>query len=407
MNTYDIVRLGHHGDGIAEGPIFAPLTLPGEQISGRLNGDRLSEVKIIAPSDDRVAPPCRHFKACGGCQLMHASDSFVANWKQDVVVRALSAQGIDAAFRPIETSPAGSRRRATFSARRTKKAAMAGFHGRASGVIVEIPDCHLLHPDLLAARPVAEALAVLGASRKAALAVQVTLSANGLDILATGGKPLDRTLEVGLGELAGQHNIARLVWGEEPIAMRAPPAQSFDGIRVVPPPGAFLQATDHGQSVLIAAMTEAVQGADRVADLFAGCGTFALPLSRAAAVHAIEGARDMLEALDDSWRKAEGLKKVTTEPRDLFRNPLLPDELNRFDALVLDPPRAGAEAQVAEFAKSKIAQIGFVSCNPVTFARDASVLIAAGFRLDWVQVVDQFRWSSHIELAARFSRPHM
>lgn len=213
MNTYDIVRLGHHGDGIAEGPIFAPLTLPGEQISGRLNGDRLSEVKIIAPSDDRVAPPCRHFKACGGCQLMHASDSFVANWKQDVVVRALSAQGIDAAFRPIETSPAGSRRRATFSARRTKKAAMAGFHGRASGVIVEIPDCHLLHPDLLAARPVAEALAVLGASRKAALAVQVTLSANGLDILATGGKPLDRTLEVGLGELAGQHNIARLVWG--------------------------------------------------------------------------------------------------------------------------------------------------------------------------------------------------
>lgn len=189
--------------------------------------------------------------------------------------------------------------------------------------------------------------------------------------------------------------------------MRAPPAQSFDGIRVVPPPGAFLQATDHGQSVLIAAMTEAVQGADRVADLFAGCGTFALPLSRAAAVHAIEGARDMLEALDDSWRKAEGLKKVTTEPRDLFRNPLLPDELNRFDALVLDPPRAGAEAQVAEFAKSKIAQIGFVSCNPVTFARDASVLIAAGFRLDWVQVVDQFRWSSHIELAARFSRPHM
>lgn len=407
MTQHDILRLGHQGDGIAEGPLFAPLTLPGETVSGTVEGDRLRDVRILAPSEHRVAPPCRHFKACGGCQLMHASDDFVAGWKQDIVIRALSAQGIEAAFRPIATSPAQSRRRATFSARRTKKGAMAGFHGRASGVIVEIPDCHLLHPDLLAARPLAEALAALGGSRKGEVSVQITLSEDGLDVLARGGKPLDRALGVALAELAGQQRIARLVWEDEPIAMRTPPGQRFDGIRVVPPPGAFLQATAHGQAVLTAAMIEAVGGAGHIADLFAGCGTFALPLARGAEVHAVEGEAAMLRALDEGWRKAEGLKKVTTEARDLFRNPLLPQELERYDALVLDPPRAGAEAQVRQIAESKVPVLGFVSCNPVTFARDAAVLRAGGYLLDWVQVVDQFRWSSHIELAARFSRAHI
>ncbi|WP_417523369.1 class I SAM-dependent RNA methyltransferase [Marinovum sp.] len=407
MSTYDIIRLGHQGDGIAEGPVFAPLTLPDETVSGDREGDRLYDIKILTPSEHRVAPPCRHFKACGGCQLMHASDGFVAGWKQEVVERALATQRIETTFRPIATSPAQSRRRATFSARRTKKGAMAGFHGRASGVIVEIPDCQLLHPDLLAARPVAEALAALGGSRKGELSVQITLSEAGLDVLAQGGKPLDRGLEVSLAELAGQFPIARLVWEDEPIAMRSPPDQRFDGIRVVPPPGAFLQATAHGQAVLTAAMLEAVGKADHVADLFAGCGTFALPLARGAEVHAVEGERSMLTALDEGWRRAEGLKKVTTEARDLFRNPLLPQELEKYDAVVLDPPRAGAEAQVAQLAQSKVPVLGFVSCNPVTFARDARVLIAGGYRLDWVQVVDQFRWSSHIELAARLTRAHI
>ncbi|TNF20134.1 MAG: class I SAM-dependent RNA methyltransferase [Rhodobacteraceae bacterium] len=404
---YLIQRLGHQGDGIAEGPLFAPLTLPGEVVTGRAEADRLHDVRIVTPSEHRVAPPCRHFKSCGGCQLMHASDAFVAGWKQEVVTRALQAQGLAAPMRPIATSPPQSRRRATFSARRTKKGAMAGFHGRASGVIVEIPDCHLLHPDLLAARPVAAALAALGASRKGEMAVQVTLSEDGLDVVVTGGKPLDTDLEVALAALAGRHDLARLVWDRDPIVLRSPPGQRFDGLRVVPPPGAFLQATPQGERALTHAMTEAVAGARRIADLFAGCGTFSLPLARHADVHAVEGGGEMLAALDAGWRHAEGLKKITTETRDLFRNPLLPDELNRFDALVIDPPRAGAEAQVARIADSRVPIIGFVSCNPVTFARDAAVLVRAGFALDWVQVVDQFRWSSHIELAARFSRAHM
>lgn len=404
---YVIERLGHQGDGIAQGPIYAPLTLPGETVTGTLEGDRLCDLRVVTPSEARVSPPCRHFKACGGCQLMHGSDAFVAEWKQAVVRKALDAHGLTRDFRPIATSPAQSRRRATFSARRTKKGALAGFHGRASGVIIDIPDCQLLHPELVALLPLAEAIARVGASRKGELSVQMTLSVDGPDVAVTGGKPLDTALEIALAQLAGEQTLARLTWDEEPIAMRASPGQMFDGIRVVPPPGAFLQATDHGQAVLIDAMKEAVSGASRVADLFSGCGTFALPLARDADVHAVEGARAMLDALDDGWRKSTGLKHVTTEARDLFRNPLLPDELNRFDALVLDPPRAGAEAQVREVAKSAVPVLGFVSCNPVTFARDAALLTQAGYCLDWVQVVDQFRWSAHIELAARFTRRHM
>ncbi|MEL6642053.1 MAG: class I SAM-dependent RNA methyltransferase, partial [Pseudomonadota bacterium] len=178
----------------------------------------------------------------------------------------------------------------------------------------------------------------------------------------------------------------------------------FGDVRVVPPPGAFLQATAHGESALRAAVTEIVGDADQVVDLFAGCGTFALPLAKTAEVHAVEGSAEMMEALDRAWRGGVGLKKVSVETRDLFRRPLEPDELRHFDAAVIDPPRAGADAQVATLAKSAISTIAMVSCNPVTFARDARTLLDAGFGLDWIQVVDQFRWSSHIEVVGAFTR---
>ncbi len=407
MERHTIQRLGHQGDGIAPGPVFAPLTLPGEVVEGVRDGARLWDVKIITPSDDRVAPPCRHFKSCGGCLLQHASDAFVATWKQDIVRTALQAQGLEAAFLPIHTSPPRSRRRAGLSARRTKKGAIAGFHGRASGTIVEIPDCQLVHPDLLAALPLAERLAVLGGSRKGELSVMATRSLNGLDIAVTGGKELDGPLRVALAQEAEAAKLARLAWEDEVIATRLPPAQQMGRAEVSPPPGAFLQATEDGEAALLAGVVEAVGDAARVVDLFAGCGTFTLPLAERAEVLAVEGEAEMLRALDKGWRMAQGLKKVTTQARDLFRNPLLPEDLARFDAAVIDPPRAGAEAQVAELAASGIATIAFVSCNPVTFARDARVLVDAGWRLDWVQVVDQFRWSPHTELVARMTAPHI
>jgi 23S rRNA (uracil1939-C5)-methyltransferase len=402
MTEYSIKRLGHHGDGIADGPVFAPLTLPGETVTGTLEGNRLSDIRIVKPSADRVAPPCRHFKACGGCQVQHASDDFVARWKTGILRTALEAQGITADFRPIAVSPPRSRRRATFAARRTKKGAMAGFHAKGSDIIVEIPGCQLLHPDLVAAVPVAEALAVTGASRKGGLDVAITMSGAGLDVSVSGGKPLDGPLRIELAHLASVHDLARLVWDDEIVVIRRNPEQSLGGIAVVPPPGAFLQATKAGEETLQADVLEIVDGAARVADLFAGCGTFALPIARRSAVHAVEGDAAMTGALDQGWRRAERLKAVTTEVRDLFRQPLVAEELGRFDAIVLDPPRAGAEAQAAQIAAAGVPIVAYVSCSPVTFARDARRLVDSGYVIDWVRAVDQFRWSSHVELVAAF-----
>lgn len=403
MTEFQIQRLGHQGDGIAEGPLFAPLTLPGETVTGQIDGTQLTDVRVVTPSEHRVKAPCRHFKSCGGCGLQHASDAFVADWKVDIVRQALAAQGIVTEFRPILTSPAKSRRRAAISARRTKKGAMAGFHQRASDVIVEIPDCRVLHPDLMPALDVAKELAMIGASRKGELSVTATLSREGLDIAVTGGKPLDGPFQAQLGQEAQRLGLARLAWDDEVIATCYPPRQRFGKADVTPPPGAFLQATEHGEAALLGSVKEIVGEASKVADLFAGCGTFSLPLAETAEVHAVEGLRAMMKALDAGWRQAKGLKRVTTETRDLFRNPFIAQDL-RYDAVVIDPPRAGAEAQSLELAKSKVPTIAFVSCNPISFARDAAILIRGDYRLEWVQVVDQFRWSSHIEVVGKFSR---
>lgn len=407
MTEYKIQRLGHLGDGIADGPLFAPMTLPGEVVTGTPDDQTLTDIRIVKPSENRVAAPCRHFKSCGGCQLQHASDDYVADFKLAVVKQSLDAHGIETVFKPILTSPAQSRRRATFAAKRTKKGAMAGFHGRGSDVIIEIPDCKLLDPALIAAIPIAEKLAVIGTSRKAALAVTVTTSRAGLDISVQNGKPLEGPLRQELAHLCDSLGLARLTWEGEVIAMRTPPVQRFGGAKVTPPPGTFLQATPQGEAALVAAVRSAVGDARQVIDLFAGCGTFSLPLAETAEVHAVEGDAAMTAALDHGWRMSQGLKPVTYEARDLYRRPLLPDELAKTDAVVLDPPRAGAEAQVAEIVKAMPPVVAYVSCNPVTFARDAAMLIAGGYTLNWVQVVDQFRWSSHVELAAQFTAPEI
>ncbi|MBS4012041.1 MAG: class I SAM-dependent RNA methyltransferase [Roseovarius sp.] len=403
MSEHDIIRLGHQGDGIAEGPVYAPLTLPGEWVSGTLNGQTLTDVRILTPSSDRVSAPCRHFRSCGGCQVQHASDGFVASWKQEVVRAALAAHGIVAEFQPIHISPPRSRRRATFAAKRTKKGAMAGFHARGSDVIIEVPDCHLLHPEVMRGLSVACDLAETGTSRKAALAVSVTRSLVGLDVAVTDGKPLDGPLRIALAALAERHDLARLAWDEEVVVTRRAPVQVFGGARIVPPPGAFLQATAEGESALLAQTETILAGARRIVDLFAGCGTFALPLAQRAQVHAVEGEAEMLAALDAGRRGAAGLYPLSTEARDLFRRPLLADELARYDGAVIDPPRAGAEAQIAEIARASLPRLAYVSCNPVTFARDAKTLIAADYAMGAVRVVDQFRWSAHVELVAGFT----
>ena len=404
MTEVTIQRLGHLGDGIAAGPIYVPGALPGEVVSGTLEGDALTNVKIVTPSDARVKPPCSHAKSCGGCQLQHASDAFVADWKRDIVRQTLASQGISTALDLPLTSPTQSRRRASFSVRRTKKGALAGFHVKASDTIIAVPGCQLVHPDLALSLPMLEAIASVGASRKGELSALVTLTETGLDVAVTGGKSLDADLHQSLSEIAREHDLARIAWDGEIALQRRAPTVSFGDAQITLPPGAFLQATPQGEAALVTAVVEALGDATRVLDLFAGCGTFTFPIAQTAPVHAVEGDRDMTRALDHGWRNTQGLKRVTTEMRDLFRNPLLPDELSKFDAVIIDPPRAGAAAQIAELAKAGIPRIAHVSCNPATFARDTASLITAGYDLEWVMVVDQFRWSTHVELVALLRR---
>lgn len=398
-----VERLGHLGDGVAGG-IFVPGALPGEVVEGEVADGRMSAARIVTPSPDRVAAPCPHYRACGGCALMHARDDFVGRWKAGVVRQALAAQGLDADVRVTAISPPRSRRRATFAGRRTKAGAIVGFHGRASGTIAEVAGCILLQPPLVAMLPALRALTAAGASRGATLDLAVTLTDGGPDLAVSGGRIPDPALGAELAAIAAGAGIARLTWNREVLAAPGAPAVTFGRARVAIPPGSFLQATAEGEAALARAVADAVAGARRITDLFAGSGTFALRLAAAADVHAVEGDAAMLAALDAAWRATPGLHRVTTERRDLFRRPLLADELGRSDAAVIDPPRAGAEAQAIEIARSRLARLAYVSCNPVTFARDARHLCAAGFRLGPVQVVDQFRWSPHVELAAPFLR---
>ncbi|SPH23576.1 23S rRNA (uracil(1939)-C(5))-methyltransferase RlmD [Defluviimonas aquaemixtae] len=400
-----VERLGHLGDGIAPGPVYVPMSLPGEEVEGEIVGGRMVAPRIVTPSRDRVAPACPHYKVCGGCSLMHASDAFVAEWKADVVRNALQAHGLSAPLRPVVTSRPGSRRRATLTGRRTKKGALVGFHGKASETIVEIPNCRLLHPRLMATLSHLAELVRLGASRKGVLSMTLTLTDDGVDLAVTGGRTTDRDLLTKLVAFAGRAGVARLSWDGDVVVTAAPMRVQFGVAAVRIPPGAFLQATADGEVALVRGVSEAVSGARQIADLFAGAGTFTLPLARHAVLHAVEGDSAMLDALGAAWRMAEDLHGVTTEARDLFRRPLMPDELRRFDAVVFDPPRAGAEAQSRELATSAVPVVAAVSCNPVSFARDARILANGGYAIDWIQVVDQFRWSPHVELVARLSRP--
>lgn len=395
-----VKALTHHGMGRLEDGTLVPRVLPGEVIE--LGDD--GAVRIIEPVAQRVKPVCRHFKSCGGCRVMHASDDFVRDWKTGIARTALDAHGIEVEFRPIYTSPPNSRRRAKFSGRRTKKGALVGFHAMASATVVEVPECAVLVARLKAVIPALEDLTLLAASRKSEAQFTVIASEAGPDVWVETDKPLDTQLQVTLATLAQKHKLARLTWNDEVVVTLAKPVVTFGPAQVMPPPGAFLQATKDAEDVLVDAVLEAVGGAASVVDLFSGCGTFSFPLAQKAEVHAVEGSAALIAALDDGFRQTQGIKRVTTEVRDLFRRPLEPDELNRFDAAVIDPPRAGAEQQIQTLIRSNIEKFAMVSCNPVTFARDAKALIDGGFTLNWVMPVDQFRWSAHVELVSSFSK---
>ncbi|MBL4751369.1 MAG: class I SAM-dependent RNA methyltransferase [Amylibacter sp.] len=400
-----IERLSWQGDGVTtvrNEDVFVPFSLPGEIVEGDIANGICENLRILEPVPERVKAPCRHFKKCGGCILQHADDVFLANWKTKLVQDTLALNHVEATFRPILVSPAHSRRRAVFSARRTKKSAEVGFHKRNSDVLINLLECTLVHPQIIAGFDAFREIAKLGCSRKDEIRIGATVTENGLDVDVVDAKELEPKQTESLAQMAALHGFARISWNGEVLAQLQPPTQKFGPAHIIPPSGSFLQATPQGEQVLVSAALETLDGCKRVLDLFSGSGTFTLPLSQIAEVHAVETLPEMLDALNTGWRQAVGTKDVTTEVRDLFYRPLLLDELKKYDGVVIDPPRAGALEQTKILAQSDIKKISFVSCNPATFARDAKILINGGYALNWVQVVDQFRWSAHVELVAEF-----
>lgn len=406
-----ILSLGAQADGIADvdgETIYVPYVLPGEQVRvAPEEGGRASLVEVLVPSPDRISPACPHFTRCGGCTLQHMAPAAYAAWKREQVAAALKARGIETEVAPFVAAPPRSRRRATFALTRTKKGVTAGYYARGSHDIVLLSECPLVVPEIERFIPRLGELVQPGLSRRTRASVLVTSTLNGLDVAVTGGKPLDGPLRAELGQHAQAADVARLSWEGEILAERRMPEIDLSGLRVTLPVGGFLQPTQEGEAELIRLVREGVGEARRVVDLFAGCGTFSASLAATAAVHAVESEKPALAALERAARTygpGVGLKPLTTEARDLARRPLLAEELNKFDAIVIDPPRAGALAQAEEIAKSKVPVVASVSCNPATFARDARVLLDGGYLLDCVMPVDQFLWSAHVELVGIFRR---
>ncbi|WFT82527.1 RNA methyltransferase [Methylobacterium sp. CB376] len=407
--TVAIARLGARGDGIAADGLLVAGALPGESVRARpeesRGGQRRAHLEaVLTPSPDRVAPFCPYFGRCGGCAIQHLAPEPYAAWKRDLVATALARAGIAATVAPLRDAHGAGRRRATFHVRRVEGALEAGFMAARSHALVAIDHCPITEPALHPAPDAARALArPLGGGKP--LDVQATVTEAGLDVDLRGHGPADGRARQALVALAGDLDLARLSLHGEVLVERRPPLLRVGRAALVPPPGGFLQATRAGEALLGDLVVAGVGDAKRVADLFCGSGAFSLRLAEARGVHAVEGDAAALAALDRAVRGAPGLRAVTTERRDLFRRPLLAPELDRFDAVVFDPPRAGAEAQAARLAGSKVPVVVGVSCDAGTFARDAALLIAGGYRLDEVVPLDQFRHSPHVELVGVFRRP--
>lgn len=413
MTDFDLTiqSLGHLGDGVAETPdgqLFVPFALPGERVRVRAVGEgRADLIEVLAPAPERVSPLCRHFGLCGGCALQHMEIGAYGAWKRVQVAAALAARGLDAEVDDIVPAQPRSRRRATLAATRTKKGVTLGYYGRASHTIVAIEECPLVVTEIEGAIEGLAHLVEPGLSRKGRAALAVTASETGLDVAITGGKKVDGPLRAELAKRAAAIDLARLTWEGDILAERRAPTVTLSGLKVAPPPGGFLQATAEGEAALVRLVVEGVDGARRIADLFAGCGTFAAALARRAAVIAVESDAAALKSFDRALRgqgPALGLKPVELLARDLFRRPMLASELAKVDAVVFDPPRAGAAAQAERLAESHVPVVVAVSCNPATFARDARSLVDGGYRLVNVTPVDQFLWSPHIELVGLFRK---
>ena len=406
--TVTITRLGAQGHGIAEsekGPIYVPYALPGETVAIARNGTHGAVMSTSVASPDRIEPLCRHFSpdrdACGGCSLQHLADAPYRAFKRALVIDALKSKGLAPEVRELVVANPGERRRAVFSARRTEKDFLLGFNRAETNHIVSIEECPIASPGIVARLDAIRAIGQALATGSETFRITVLETLSGLDIAAEGLKPLsDKQRRAATETVLGLKGIARVSVNGEILIEPQKPLIDFGGVKVSPPAGAFTQATKQAEEAMAELVLSHIGKAKRVLDLFAGSGTFALRLARTAKVHAVEGEEKPLKALDHAARNTQGLKPVSVEKRDLYRRPMIPLELKNYDAVVFDPPRAGAEAQVKELARSGIKTIAAVSCNPITLARDLKILVDAGYKIRSVTPIDQFLWSPHVEAVA-------
>ncbi|HEX3421956.1 MAG TPA: class I SAM-dependent RNA methyltransferase [Sphingomicrobium sp.] len=385
-----VVRIAARGDGVTSG---------GRHIAFGVPGDALLDDGALAPGPHHQEPPCRHFPECGGCQLQHADDEAYRGYLSSRIETGLAQHGLKTKIREPHLSPPKSRRRASLRALKVGAGVVLGFNAERSHRIIDMRECYILRPELFALIDPLRALLGDLLQTRHACEVQLTLLGEGADVLLRGIEAAGLEAIEKLTRFASRCRLVRISvdegMGPEPIYEPQPAMVNLSGVQVGFPIGGFLQATEDGERALTAGVREAVAGSREIADLFAGLGTFALA----------SGARYAAEAsLEAATALKRAAPKIAVEHRDLYRRPLADEELRRFEAVILDPPRAGAAEQVRALACSAVARIAYVSCNPATFARDAKTLCDGGYSLDWVQPVGQFRWSTHVELVAGFSR---
>lgn len=412
--VFEIEKLGQRGEGVARadgGLVFVPHGLPGDVVRAEIDGERGRLLEVVAPSPDRIAPICSLYGACGGCAVQGLAPAPYAAWKRDLVLQAFAHAKIAVEAAALVDAHGEGRRRATFHARVRRDAlgrgtVECGFMRARAHDIVDIDACPVLAPSMVDAPRAARALAVALAHLDKPLDILVTATDAGLDVDLRGCGQLDEASTARLVAQAARLDLARVSNHGTIVIERRAPHLAMGKALLTPPPGVFLQATRAGEETLARLAVEAVDGARRVADLFAGVGTFALRLAERSQVHAVESGKAALAALARAAGHASpALKPVSVEARDLVRRPMSAEELAPFDAVVFDPPRAGAEAQARELARSQVPLVVAVSCNPQTLARDARILLDGGYALEKLTPVDQFRHSPHVEVVAAFQRP--
>ena len=403
-----IDHVGAQGDGVAlteNGPVFVPFTIPGDHVTLKVTRNTGELVDILESSSDRIEPVCSHFGSCGGCVAQHMSQALYSDWKLDIVVQALKKAGIDHPVERLEPCKIGERRRVVLTAKVTNEGFAFGYHQAGTNDIINIDQCPIAVPVIQSNLQLLKDLAQTFVSHAKPVQLTVLACDNGLDVsISADGKLNDGVRQAAVRKVIAGRKIIRLAFEDEILVESQAPLLVFGDTTIFPPTGSFVQASLRAEKQMVDLVIKHLKSCKKTADLFSGCGTFSFPLSHKSSVHAVETSGPALNAIDKGFRSRQGLKPITTERRDLFRNPVMRDELKHFQGVVFDPPRAGAENQSKQLARSVVKKVAAVSCNPATLARDLVILSDGGFKIKTIVAIDQFLWSPHVEVVALLER---